>query len=107
MGGRDNVEKNQAKRTHARCGDKRKVRESGEREGRERGPRKNSKRESGGGGIMEKNQAKRIHSRGGDGQKVREGGSKHMREGKRDESEKNKLKRTRERNLPAYNTQAH
>ncbi len=56
---------------------------------------------------MEKNQAKRIHSRGGDGQKVREGGSKHMREGKSDESEKNKLKRTRERNLPAYNTQAH
>ena len=56
---------------------------------------------------MEKNQAKRIHSGGGDGQKIREGGSKHMREGKRDESEKNKLKRTRERNLPAYNTQAH
>ena len=35
-GGRDNVEKNQAKRTHARCGDKQKVRESGETEGRER-----------------------------------------------------------------------
>ena len=34
-GGRDNVEKNQAKRTHARCGDKQKVREW-ETEGRER-----------------------------------------------------------------------
>ena len=35
-GGRDNVEKNQAKRTHARCGDKQKVRESGETEVGER-----------------------------------------------------------------------
>ena len=58
MGGRDNVEKNQAKRTHARCGDERKVRESGEREGRERGPRKNSKRESGGGGDNGKESSK-------------------------------------------------
>ena len=52
-GGRDNVEKNQAKRTHARCGDKQKVRESGETEGRERGPRKSNERERervGGGG---------------------------------------------------------
>ena len=50
--GRDNVGKNQAKRTHARCGDKQKVRESGETEGRERGPRKSNEREkeSGGGG---------------------------------------------------------
>ena len=36
MGGKDNVKKNKAKRTHARCGDKEKVRESGERERRER-----------------------------------------------------------------------
>ena len=50
MGGRDNVKKNKAKRTHARCGDKEKVRESGEREGRERGPRKSNEREIGGGG---------------------------------------------------------
>ena len=35
MGGRDNVKKNKAKRTHARCGDKEKVRESGERVERE------------------------------------------------------------------------
>ena len=54
-GGGDNVEKNQAKRTHARCGGKQKVRERG-----------------GGEGIMEKNQAKRIHAGGGDRQKVRE-----------------------------------
>ena len=38
-------EKNQAKRTHARFGDKQKVRESGETEGRERGPRKSNERE--------------------------------------------------------------
>ena len=30
-GGRDNVEKNQVKRTHARCGDKQKVREGRQR----------------------------------------------------------------------------
>ncbi len=78
MGGRDNVKKNKAKRTHARCGDKEKVRESGEREGRERGPRKSNEREIVGGGgvgregIMEKNQGKRIHAGGGDRQKVRE-----------------------------------
>ena len=45
MGGRDNVKKNKTKRTHARCGDKEKVRESGKREGRERGPRKSNERE--------------------------------------------------------------
>ena len=50
MGGRDNVKKNKAKRTHARCGDKEKVRESGEREGRERGSRKSNEREIVGGG---------------------------------------------------------
>ncbi len=50
MGGRDNVKKNKAKRTHARCGDKEKVRESGKREGRERGPRKSNEREIVGGG---------------------------------------------------------
>ena len=56
MGGRDNVKKNKAKRTHARCGDKEKVRESGKREGRERGPRKSNEREivGGGGGWGEK-----------------------------------------------------
>ena len=43
-GGRDNVAKNQAKRTHG-CGDKQKLRESGETEGRERGPRKSNERE--------------------------------------------------------------
>ena len=45
LGGGDNVEKNQAKRTHARCGDKQKVRESGETEVGERGPRKSNERE--------------------------------------------------------------
>ena len=48
MVGRDNVEKNQAKRTHARCGDKRKVK----RVGRERVEREGLGRivrESGGG----------------------------------------------------------
>ncbi len=54
MGGRDNVKKNKAKRTHARCGDKEKVRESGEREGRERGPRKSNEREIVGGGGGER-----------------------------------------------------
>ena len=49
-GGGDNVEKNQAKRTHARCGDKQKVRESGETEVGERGPRKSNERERVGGG---------------------------------------------------------
>ena len=49
-GGGDNVEKNQAKRTHARCGDKQKVRESGETEVGERGPRKSNERDRVGGG---------------------------------------------------------
>ena len=53
-------------------------------------------RVGGGEGIMEKNQAKRIHAGGGDRQKVRER-KQMLYEGGRDESEKNKLRGTRER----------